>query len=53
MASIVEKSTGANLNYKVGTVVEIPHLYLRAGDFAEYAEYFSFGTNILEKPHLG
>ena len=53
MASIVEKSTGAKLNYKVGTMIEIPRACLRAGEIAEDAEFFSFGTNDLTQTTLG
>ena len=34
-------------------MIENPHSCLRAGDFAEYAEFFSFGTNDLAQTTLG
>jgi len=38
---------GIELDYKVGTMVEVPRAALVAGDLAKYAEFFSFGTNDL------
>lgn len=34
-------------------MIENPHSCLRAGDLAEYAEFFSFGTNDLAQTTLG
>jgi len=39
--------------YLVGTMVELPRAALRAGDLAEYAEFFSFGTNDLTQTTFG
>jgi len=53
MASIVEKYTGENLNYKVCAMIEIPLACLRAGELAENDEFFSFGANNLTQTTLG
>jgi pyruvate,orthophosphate dikinase len=39
--------------YLVGTMVELPRAALRAGDLAEHAEFFSFGTNDLTQTTFG
>jgi pyruvate, orthophosphate dikinase len=39
--------------YHVGTMVELPRAALRAADLAEYAEFFSFGTNDLTQTTFG
>ena len=41
------------LKYRVGTMIELPRAALRAGDLAEHAEFFSFGTNDLTQTTLG
>lgn len=33
------------IDYKVGTMIEVPRAALLAGQIAESAEFFSFGTN--------
>ena len=45
--------TGHTLDYLVGTMIELPRAALRAGDIAEFAEFFSFGTNDLTQTALG
>ena len=37
----------------VGTMIELPRAALRAGEIAETAEFFSFGTNDLTQTTLG
>ena len=39
--------------YQVGTMIELPRAALRAGEIAESAEFFSFGTNDLTQTTLG
>ncbi|MBS0278414.1 MAG: pyruvate, phosphate dikinase [Proteobacteria bacterium] len=39
--------------YMVGTMIELPRAALRAGDIAQTAEFFSFGTNDLTQTTLG
>ena len=52
-AAAVKSATGAHMTYQVGTMIELPRAALRAGDIAEYAEFFSFGTNDLTQTTLG
>lgn len=40
-------------NYKIGTMIEIPRACLIADKIAEYAEFFSFGTNDLTQMTFG
>jgi pyruvate,orthophosphate dikinase len=44
---------GAKLDYSVGTMIELPRAALMAGEIAEVAEFFSFGTNDLTQTTLG
>ena len=39
--------------YSVGTMIELPRAAIRAGDLAEFAEFFSFGTNDLTQTTFG
>ncbi len=41
------------VDYLVGTMIELPRAALRAADLAEYAEFFSFGTNDLTQTTFG
>jgi pyruvate,orthophosphate dikinase len=50
-AVIAEKR--CQIAYKVGTMIELPRAAIRAGDLAEYAEFFSFGTNDLTQTTFG
>jgi pyruvate,orthophosphate dikinase len=53
MAAAVEKETGANVAYQVGTMIELPRASLMAGEIARSAEFFSFGTNDLTQTTFG
>jgi pyruvate,orthophosphate dikinase len=53
MAKAVEQETGAKLDYDVGTMIELPRAALMAGEIAESAEFFSFGTNDLTQTTYG
>src|SRR5450631_3753303 len=53
MAKAVAKETGAKLTYQVGTMIELPRAALLAGEIAETAEFFSFGTNDLTQTTFG
>ncbi len=53
MAAAVSKETGAKLDYQVGTMIELPRACLLAGEVAETAEFFSFGTNDLTQTTFG
>ena len=44
---------GVTIQYMVGTMVELPRAAIRAGDLAENAEFFSFGTNDLTQTTFG
>ena len=41
------------LDYLVGTMIELPRACVRADEIAEYADFFSFGTNDLTQTALG
>ncbi len=49
----VKASTGQEITYQVGTMIELPRAAIRAGSIAETAEFFSFGTNDLTQTTLG
>ena len=53
MAQAVGKEKGRKVDYQVGTMIELPRAALRAGEIAETAEFFSFGTNDLTQTALG
>lgn len=52
-ADSVAASTGIEVKYRIGTMIELPRAALRAGEIAEHAEFFSFGTNDLTQTTLG
>jgi pyruvate,orthophosphate dikinase len=52
-AAAVFEEKGKSLDYLVGTMIELPRAALRAGDIAEEAQFFSFGTNDLTQTTLG
>jgi pyruvate, orthophosphate dikinase len=49
----VGESVGRPVPYLVGTMIELPRAALRAGEIAESAQFFSFGTNDLTQTTLG
>jgi len=53
IACDVMATSGRNLPYFVGTMIELPRAALCAGDLAETAEFFSFGTNDLTQTTFG
>jgi pyruvate, orthophosphate dikinase len=53
MADAVAKETGSRVKYQVGTMIELPRAALLAGEIAETAEFFSFGTNDLTQTVFG
>lgn len=53
VAEEVMKEKGVKINYKVGTMIEIPRAALAAGKIAQSAEFFSFGTNDLTQMTFG
>ena len=52
-ADKVIAEAGADLHYKVGTMIEIPRAALTADEVAKEAEFFSFGTNDLTQMTFG
>jgi pyruvate,orthophosphate dikinase len=53
MAKKVAAEQKTKLNYQVGTMIELPRAALKAGEIAETAEFFSFGTNDLTQTTFG
>ncbi|WP_435839504.1 pyruvate, phosphate dikinase, partial [Streptomyces althioticus] len=49
----VEETTGTSLKLAIGTMIELPRAALTAGQIAEAAEFFSFGTNDLTQTVWG
>ncbi|HEX2946584.1 MAG TPA: pyruvate, phosphate dikinase [Clostridia bacterium] len=52
-ADAIIKEAGVKLDYKVGTMIEIPRAALLADEIATEAEFFSFGTNDLTQMTYG
>ncbi|WP_058486366.1 pyruvate, phosphate dikinase [Defluviitalea phaphyphila] len=52
-ADEVIKESGIDLNYKIGTMIEIPRAAVTADEIAKEAEFFSFGTNDLTQMTFG
>jgi pyruvate, orthophosphate dikinase len=53
IAKAVMEEKGVNFEYKFGTMIEIPRAAVTAGEIAEQAEFFSFGTNDLTQMTFG
>ena len=53
VAAQVMKEKNVKFDYLVGTMIEVPRGALRAGEIAEIAQFFSFGTNDLTQTTLG
>ena len=53
VAKTVMAEMGVNVDYKFGTMIEIPRAALTSDQIAEYAEFFSFGTNDLTQTTFG
>ena len=52
-AEKVKAEMKSDIEYKVGTMIEIPRAALMADEIAEEAEFFSFGTNDLTQMTFG
>ncbi|MBE7550747.1 MAG: pyruvate, phosphate dikinase [Anaerolineales bacterium] len=53
VAKQVMAEQGVTVDYKFGTMIEIPRAALTAGQMAEFAQFFSFGTNDLTQTTFG
>ena len=53
VAREVMDATGVEVDYQVGTMIEVPRAALTADEIAHDAEFFSFGTNDLTQMTLG
>jgi pyruvate,orthophosphate dikinase len=53
VAKEVQAASGTPFTYQVGTMIELPRAALRAGEIAQAAEFFSFGTNDLTQTTFG
>ncbi|MCR5166370.1 MAG: pyruvate, phosphate dikinase [Oscillospiraceae bacterium] len=52
-ADAIIKEAGADLEYEVGTMIEIPRAALTADEIAKQADFFCFGTNDLTQMTFG
>ena len=52
-ADLVKKEMNSDIEYKVGTMIEIPRAALLADEISEEADFFSFGTNDLTQLTFG
>ena len=53
VAKTTNDKYGIELNYLVGTMIELPRACLTADEIAKHAEFFSFGTNDLTQTTFG
>lgn len=53
VASEVLEKSGAEIDYQIGTMIELPRAALTADEIAREAEFFSYGTNDLTQTTLG
>jgi len=53
VAREVMEEQNLEIDYKFGTMIEIPRAALTAGEMAEFAQFFSFGTNDLTQTTFG
>jgi pyruvate,orthophosphate dikinase len=53
VADAVRAERGKSPPFLIGTMIELPRAALRAGEIAQSAEFFSFGTNDLTQTTLG
>jgi pyruvate,orthophosphate dikinase len=53
VAESVMEEKNCRVDYKFGTMIEIPRAAITAGEVAEYAQFFSYGTNDLTQMTFG
>jgi pyruvate,orthophosphate dikinase len=53
VAGEVRSASGVVVKYLIGTMIELPRAALRAGEIAQTAQFFSFGTNDLTQTTFG
>ncbi|WP_412057601.1 pyruvate, phosphate dikinase [Bartonella sp. DGB2] len=53
VAAAVMKEQNVGIDYRVGTMIELPRAALQAGEIAQTADFFSFGTNDLTQTTFG
>jgi pyruvate,orthophosphate dikinase len=53
VAKEMSEQLGGKVNYKFGTMIELPRAALTAGQIAQVADFFSFGTNDLTQTTFG
>jgi pyruvate,orthophosphate dikinase len=53
IAAEIMEEKHVKVDYKVGTMIEVPRAAMIADEVAEYAEFFSFGTNDLTQTTFG
>ena len=53
IAKKVQNENKTNIDFLVGTMIELPRAALKAKDIAKHAEFFSFGTNDLTQTTFG
>jgi pyruvate,orthophosphate dikinase len=53
VAAAIKQERGKVPDYLIGTMIELPRAALRAGEIAQTAQFFSFGTNDLTQTTIG
>jgi pyruvate,orthophosphate dikinase len=53
VANEVMERRGVRVDYKIGTMIELPRAAITADEMAQYSEFFSFGTNDLTQTVFG
>jgi pyruvate,orthophosphate dikinase len=53
VADTVMEEMGVEIEYKIGTMIELPRAAITADEMAEVSEFFSFGTNDLTQTTFG